>query len=97
MITENTRKSIARDFHFTKMSTLDINKKYNIKPATVSRMATRYPREAVYIPQKYQLLKFPEDQHLKAMDVLQEYGIDFEETTEHFELLESYESSINGL
>jgi len=96
MNTEQTRKSIARDFHFTKMSTKDIRNKYDISTAYSSKLSKEYPRESVYEPEKYQLLKFPESQHQKAILILREHGIDFEETTEHFELLESYESSING-
>ena len=96
MITEQTRKSIARDFHFTNLTSINIGEKYKVGHATAYKMAKEYPRSAVYKPEKYQLLKFPKDQHRKAILILREHGIDFEETTEHFELLESYESSING-
>jgi len=96
MIAEQTRKSIARDFHFTNLTSINIGKKYKVGGATAYNMAKEYPRSAVYEPDKYQLLKFPESQHQKAILILREHGIDFEETTEHFELLESYESSINN-
>ena len=94
MILEVRKRAIARDFHFTDLTSINIGEKYKVGHATAYKIAKEYPRESVYKPEKYQLLKFPEDQHRKAILILREHGIDYEETTEKFELLEYYESSI---
>ena len=93
IFTENSKKFYSESF-LERMATKDYKSKKAKKAAEIRWNKPSEEKENE--PDKYQLLKFPESQHQKAILILREHGTDFEETTEHFELLESYESSINN-
>ena len=95
-IAEKRKRKIAKDYHFTSLSDIEIGDKYGISEYRASRIAVQYPFQALIEPTFKALIKVDQKHYQAALLVLRDNGIFFTEVAENFELSEYYESSINS-
>ena len=90
------KKRIAKDYHLTSASNLDIANKYGVSPKSVPQIAFMFNSSTLKAPVNQLLLKIDEDDIEKAIRVLRSYDILSEKVAKEYQLYEFYESSINN-
>lgn len=91
---ENILRNVSKDYYENKLSDDEIAIKHKIRKKSVTVIAHRYPFESVVEQKQKMIIKVdPEDYEL-SIAILKTQGIETQEVTKQFELLEYYESSI---
>lgn len=92
---EAIKRRIARDYYNTSLSVEEVARKYRRSPNFAYATAQQFEQRGFPREKQYSLIKVEASQ-LEAAQLLLENGkINFELPSEHFELTEYYESSMN--
>ena len=87
-------REIARDFHKTRLSSREIGKKYGISAKSVELKAHKIDPISLTSDPDWCIIKVPREQMKLAELILQNNKIETD-IPERFELIETFESSIN--